>query len=113
MLGEYLCAVPDIDHALPVGQDLEQELGKCIEIMRSENKIDKRIALLHLLDDVGLLHHAAAKADDHVLLIPLNSVEVAKTPEDMLVRVVPHRAGVVDDDVRVILVFRILKARFA
>ena len=74
MLGEYLGAVPDIDHALPVGQDLEQELGKCIEIMRSENKIDKRIALLHLLDDVRLLHHAAAEADDHVLLIPLDTV---------------------------------------
>ena len=72
--------------------------------MGTENKIDERIALPDLLNDMLLLHHAAAEADDHTGLFALNTVQMTKSSIDVLIGIFPDGTCVVYNEVGIILI---------
>ena len=78
--------------------------------MRSEDQVDKGIALFDLLHNMLFLHHAAAETDDHISLFLLDAVQMTETAVDVLVCIFTDCTGVVNDKVRLVLIVRILKA---
>ena len=88
----------------PVGDQLRQP----VQGLRSEDDIDVRRA-----GDDGLAllaGHAAADTDDEVGVLLLEVLHPAQVVEDLLLRLLAHRAGVEEDHVRLFGVVGFLEA---
>ena len=74
--------------------------------MRPEHQIHHGIGLLQLLGHVLLLHHAAAHRDYLTRALLFAVVKLPDVSQNAHLRVLAHRAGVHDDDVRLKLILR-------
>ena len=81
-----------------------QQLREAPELMRAEDEIHDAVGSLQLLGHVRLLGHAAADGDDLVGVFGLRVVQRAHVSEHALLGVLPHGAGVEDDEIRLVFV---------
>ena len=102
MIPEVVPLFRCIDNALILRLDRVEELRKFPDIMGAENQIHKMILLLDAEHFILLLHHAAADTDQHVRIQLFKMLHNAEMPVELLVRVFAHRAGVKEEDVRVL-----------
>ncbi len=103
-LHNLLRLVPDIDHETVAHLTLEQKLGELIDVVGSEDDIHEAVAFADLLHGLRFLHHAAAQDD---ALIGMKLFAVSEIPDAAVhagVGVLPHRAGVVNHQVRLLTV---------
>ena len=71
--------------------------------MGSENQIYKSVALFQLFHHMRLLHHTAAESDQHVWIFSFDTVQLAKSSIDSLIRIFSDRTGIVDNEIRLFL----------
>ena len=71
--------------------------------MRAEDQIHEAIALSDLLHYSLLLHHAAAERDNHPRMLLLQAVQVAQAAIDTQIRVLANRAGIIKDEIRILV----------
>ena len=89
----------DFNGALLFADDLIQQLGQTIHIVRAEGQIDEGIHFAHLLPHALLLHHAAAHADDQIGLERLKLLEPYDVAQRLVFGVFAHAAGVVQHEI--------------
>ena len=80
-----------------------QELRELEYVVGAEDHIHVRIAGPQLLYHSLFLHHAPAQSDDH---IPVPALVLLTDPEpavESLVRILPYRAGIVYQDIGILL----------
>ena len=94
--------VPDLDHHSVGLQRAAQVLGKTVEIVGAEDQVDKAVALLYLFDIGLFLDHASADRDLHARAVLFEMAGPSQPAEDALVGIVPDRAGIVDQKIRVL-----------
>ena len=70
--------------------------------MRAEDEIDKWVALTDFLRYAWLLHHAPTQGDDHARPGGLYVFQRADIAEDTVLRVLAHRAGVVENQIGIL-----------
>ena len=70
--------------------------------MGAENQPHKGIAFLQLFGNVLLLHHAAAQPDQRVRTAALDVFERPHIAKHAILGVFPHRAGVEQNQIRVV-----------
>ena len=68
--------------------------------MGSENQFNKGITLANLPYNVLLLHHAAAQSDHHIGVCHFSPFQFPHHAQQTNLCVFSHRAGVVDDNIR-------------
>ena len=79
---------PDLELLFLFLIKLVQKLRQAVEVVRAVDHIDPRVLGLELVDDVLLLHHAAADADRKgVSLSQLAPLELSQRTEKALVGV--------------------------
>ena len=83
---------------------LTQVLREAEKIVRAEDQVYVRIALFDPGNSALLLRHAAADGNLHVGIVFFIMGCSSKTPEEMLIRIVADRAGVVNDKIRRFLI---------
>ena len=83
-------------------QLLGDELGQGIDAVHTEDQIHIGIALAQLFHHMLLVGHAAAQADHQAGLFLLEALQGTHVAEDPLLGVLPHGAGVEEDQVRVL-----------
>ncbi len=93
--------LPDIDDHLLRLQAAKEKLCEFINIVSAKDQIDKAVALFQLFHHRGLLHHAAAESDPHTRIFLFQAVKKPKSSVNLLVRVIPDCAGIVDHKIRV------------
>ena len=76
--------------------------------MCSKHNIHKGIGLLQCLDDIRLLHHAAAQHDHHLRILLFQAIQIAETTIDLLIGIFPDGTGIVDDHIGIFLPLRLL-----
>ena len=75
--------LPDIHHHLLV-EGAGQQLRELVNIVGSEDKVHKAVALLYLLHFLRFLHHTAAEGDLHPGMIPLPDWACPSLPYTLL-----------------------------
>ena len=104
-LGDGAGLVGGVEDAAPAGEDPPEELREPPEGVGPEDQVHVAEGLPELLHVVGLLHHAAAQAEDLAgvgLFLVDQGPHVAQHP---LLGVLPDGAGIDDDDVGLGLLF--------
>ena len=91
-----------VDDALILRLDRIEQFRKLPDVMCSEDKIHEVILLLNPQHFILLLHHAAADADQHVRIQLFKVLHNAEMPVELFIRVLAHRAGIKEEDVRVL-----------
>ena len=86
-------------HALMLLQLLSNELGQRIDAIHAKDQIDIGIALAQLFYHMFLVGHAAAQADHQAALFLLQALQCTHIAEHALLGVLPHGAGVEEDEV--------------
>ena len=71
--------------------------------MGAENQIHEPITLLQLLHHRQFLHHAAAQGDFHMGIFFLNGIQKSQPPVYLLVCIIPDRAGIVENKLRMLI----------
>ena len=71
--------------------------------MGAENQIHEPITLLQLLHHRRFLHHAAAQGDFHMGIFFLNGIQKSQPPVYLLVCIIPDRAGIVENKLRMLI----------
>ena len=94
---------PGAGSFLPAGQAAVHQLRQLKHIVGAEDQIHKGIALFDPLHLVGLLHHAAAQAHNGPRMALLPAPGLSQVAVDLQVCILPHRAGVVEDQVRLLI----------
>ncbi len=95
---EGLERLPDLELRLLLHAGTLQQDGQRADVVRAEHDVHPGRAPLHLA--AVLLGQAAAHGDLHARLAGLDRGQVPEVAVEPVVRVLPHRAGVEDDDVR-------------
>ena len=101
--------IPDLDDAFSAHHPLVQDRCQPINVVGSEDNVHETVFRPDLFDFILFLHHAAADPDDFVRMLAFHAVEVPKMTVQARIRVLPHRAGVENDDVR-LFTFRSFKS---
>ncbi len=109
-LGNIVVVFRNIEDPSPFGQKAVQELRHLVLDMCAEDEVDVREVAFEAFGDMLLLDHAAAEGNDEVRVRLLELLEAADVSVDPLFRVLPHRAGVEEDEVRFVRAVRELVA---
>ena len=67
-----------------------------MDIMRAEDDVNPGILRLDRIDDVLLLHHTAADADQKFRIFFFSPFQLSESSKETLVRILPDTAGVDD-----------------
>ena len=70
-----------------------------MEVMGTENQVNKRIFFVDLLNYFRLLHHAAKQYNLQFRILFLNTFQMAKMTVNLQVCILPDCAGVIDDNI--------------
>ena len=103
-LGDVAGGVGGLKDPLTLVQHLAEQLGELPQDVGAKDQIHMPEGLLDLLRHMGLLHGAAAQADDLAGLALFRVGQGAHIAQHPHLRVLPDGAGVDDDDVRLLLV---------
>ena len=76
-----------------------------MEVMGTENQINKRIFFVDLLNYFRLLHHTSAESDQHMRIFLFHTVELSQMSIYLLIGIFTHRTGIVDYEICLILFF--------
>ena len=101
---------PDLHDLLVRLPHAVQQFREIRDVVGAEHQIYPGVFLLQRVDHVLLLHHAAADAYGLGGVILLGMLQLPQHAEELLIRVLPHAAGVQDDDVCLLLLFRFYKS---
>ena len=85
---------------------IQQQLREAAERRRAEHDIHKGIVLPHILRGLLLRCHAAAEHEDQVGIAYLFMLDVAEDAVHMILRTLPHSAGIQQDQVCLLPFFR-------
>ena len=80
-------------------QLLGNELGQGIDAVHTKDQIDIGIALAQLFYHMFLVGHAATQADHQAALFLLQALQCTHIAEHALLGVLPHGAGVEEDEI--------------
>ncbi len=100
-LHDAVRVLPDVDDHAGLGSALllhhrqVQKLRKFIDIVRPENQVHKREALLDSFHCLRFLHHAAAECDKHIRMLPPVGHDLSQMPVNLVVGIFAHGAGIV------------------
>ena len=92
--------VPNLNDPFPGAVELIQVLGKTVDIVCSEDQVDKGVALFDLFHIGALLHHAAAYRDLHQRVPFFEMADPAQMSECPLIGIISDSAGVEDHKIR-------------
>ena len=76
-----------------------QQVGQGVDAVHPKDEVDVGVAFAHLFHDLLLVGHAAAQPDQKARLFLLEALEGPDVAEDPLLGVLPHGAGVEEDQV--------------
>ncbi len=95
--GEHLEALEDLDLGAPVVPGPVEQCREAADVVGAEHDVDPG----RPLHDGGavLLGHAASDRDLHVGVLGLRRSQLAEVAVELVVGILPHRAGVEHDDV--------------
>ena len=100
----------DVKDPLSGAENVPEELRDLVLDMGAEDEVHVREMAFQAFCDVFLLDHAAAEGDDEVRVRLLELLEPSHVAVDALFRMLPHRTGVEQDEVRLRRVVRELVA---
>ncbi len=109
-LRDVVVVLRDVKDPLSGAEDVPEELRDPVLDMGAEDEVHVREMAFEAFRDVFLLDHAAAEGDDQVRVRLLELLEPSHVAVDALFRMLPHRAGVEQDEVRFRRVVRELVA---
>ena len=76
-----------------------QQVGQGVDAVHPKDEVDVGVAFAHLFHDLLLIGHAAAQPDQKARFFLLEALEGPDVAEDPLLGVLPHGAGVEEDQV--------------
>ena len=99
-LGDIVVVLGDVEDPLSGAEDVPEELRDLVLDMGAEDEVHVREMAFQPFCDVFLLDHAAAECDDQVRVRLLELLETADVAVNALLRMLSHRAGIEEDEVR-------------
>ena len=94
------------EHPFPGLIDLPQQFRELPKGVGAKHQVHMAVGLLHPLAHPLLLGHAPAQADDLLRVLLLRVGQKAQVAEHPLLGVLPHGAGIQDDQVGLLGVLR-------
>ena len=73
-----------------------------MEVMSTENQVNKRIFFVNLFNYFRLLHHAAKQYNLQFRFLFLNTLQMAEMAVNLQICILPDCAGVIDDNIRIL-----------
>ena len=100
VLGDEVFLVCHADHADLLRKQRKEQRRQAVQVVRAEGQINEAVLAQDALGHAGLLHHAAANADDQAGLVLFELLEPGHVSQGAAFGIVAHAAGVEDDQVR-------------
>ena len=95
-----LCLFPDIQyHTVGLNPRIKQ-FCQLIDIMRTKNKINKRITFLYFFYNCRLLHHTATHGNFHRRVFLLLIFHISQSAVNFQIGIFTDRTGIIKDKVR-------------
>ena len=93
---------PDIYHHFAGIQTCLNQLCQFKDIVCTENNIHMTVRFTNLVNNKGLLHHAAAQCDQHIRMALLSTLHLSQAAVNTKIGIFTYRTGIVNDKIRIL-----------